>query len=270
MDFNQYKYFYVNGCSHSEGGGLEEPSIRDNGYMSLYEKKYNVKWTSRSEINYAQRLSEIIGIPNINESKSGASTERVVRMTYEFIHNNWLDKDKFFIILEKPDASRSEVFLNEEKDYFIVNSQYSKNKNLSFQYATRNYFDKKIKGVDEKYQNIFNDWFNHFYNFNHNLKKNDFDFIGLYSFCKKNDIKIYIMNTNDYYFNETFEKEDVISFNNKNVNDSIYDWCVKNKLTISDELGDGVMDLHPGYFGHIEYAKQLSKFLGYQINMNII
>jgi hypothetical protein len=39
---------------------------------------------------------------------------------------------------------------------------------------------------------------------------------------------------------------------------------LRNKLTITDELkGEltGYEDLHPGYFGHIEYAKELAKYL---------
>ena len=42
MNFSKYKFFYVNGCSYTEGGGLEEPSIRGDSVIPHYEKKYGV------------------------------------------------------------------------------------------------------------------------------------------------------------------------------------------------------------------------------------
>jgi hypothetical protein len=121
-DFSKYELFYINGASAFEGGGLEESNIKHNSYEPLYRKKYNVNWKNRNEINFGKRLSEIIGMPCINDAISGSGTERLVRTTYDFIFKNWKRKDKFFIIIEPLDAARSYVFLNEINDYFIVNS----------------------------------------------------------------------------------------------------------------------------------------------------
>ena len=101
MDFTKYKYFYVNGSSHVEGGGLEEMSLVKNSVIPFYEKKYNVSWKTRKDVNFGTRLSEIINVKCINEAKCGGGPERVIRMTYEFIYNNWKDRNNFFIILEK-------------------------------------------------------------------------------------------------------------------------------------------------------------------------
>jgi hypothetical protein len=35
MDLSKYKYFYVNGSSYCEGGGLEEPEIRDDSVIQI-------------------------------------------------------------------------------------------------------------------------------------------------------------------------------------------------------------------------------------------
>ena len=131
-DFKKYKFFYVNGCSFTEGGGLEGSELNSKSVVPLYKEKYGVTWNSRNEVNYGKRLEEIIGIKCINDSKSGAGVDRVIRTTYDFIFDNWKDKDKFFIILEKPDSSRSDVFYNKNKKYYIVNCSAQKNKNFKF------------------------------------------------------------------------------------------------------------------------------------------
>ena len=54
--------------------------------------------------------------------------------------------------------------------------------------------------------------------------------------------------------------------NEKNESDDIYSWCLRNKMTIDDEtLGKMTeyTDTHPGYFGHIEYAKKLAEFMNW-------
>jgi len=262
MDLTKYKYFYVNGTSHCEGGGLEEPEISDHSILGEYQKKYNVTWNNRSEINFGQRLSEIIGIPCINEGKCGGGMERLVRKTYEFIDKNWYEKDKFFLILEKPDSTRFEFFFNETKDYYISNSNFTGlNSELEFSYSTRSYFDEYKNEIDKKYQDKFKQFFLDFFNYDENLKKNEQQFIGLYSFCKINNIKIFLMSPNDLYFKKCFLRDDIISFTKYNYDSDIWNWCKKKKLLIKDELSDENGDFHPGYFGHIEYAKELSKFL---------
>lgn len=77
MNLSNYDFFYVNGCSYTEGGGLEEPAIKNNSCLPVYEKRYNVTWNSRKDVNYAQRLSEIIGIPHINHGRCGAGTDEL-------------------------------------------------------------------------------------------------------------------------------------------------------------------------------------------------
>jgi hypothetical protein len=271
MDLSKYKYFFVHGCSNCEGGGLEEPAINKNSKHELYKEKYGLEWNTRKDVNFVKRLSDIIEIKHINYAKSGAGVERIVRETYEFIQNNWKDKDKFFIILEKPDPGRIEVFYAKNKSYYIINTQKGTDgKLLDFSYATREYFNYPIKDEDIKYQNDFEEYFNNFYDFFENLKKTEFMFAGLYSFCKQNGIKIFLMNKNEIYLTDTFANEDIITFKNGKETGNISEWCIKMKYTISDELGGNVKDFHPGYYGHIEYAKNLAIFLGYKIQNKLL
>jgi hypothetical protein len=268
MDFSKYKYFYVGGCSHSQGGGLEEPSIKPESVRPIYEELYGVTWKNRLEVNYGSRLSEIIGVRCINESESGSGVDRIVRKTYDFIYKNWGERDRFFVILEVPDASRSEVLYAPTKEYFIVNSNYSKQKNnFKFIYATREYHNVNYYKTDLEKQEIFKTWFNNHYDCEEKLKSDERLFIGLYSFCKLNGIKIFVMNTT--FIAECFDKKDVIDFDSIGYSD-LHGWCVRNKMAICDETNGRSGDNHPGYFGHIEYAKKLAEYIKNVDDCNII
>lgn len=269
--FQKYKFFYVNGCSHSEGGGLEEPAIRKDSVRSYYENFYGVTWKHRNEINFGKRLSEILGIPCFNDSKSGGGIDRVVRTTYDFIKKNWADRENIFLILEQPDSARCDVFLNKTKEYYIVNST-NNGDNLIFQCATREYYNKNKFDVDmELYQSDFETWYNNHFDYNEKSINDEKNFLGLYSFCKMNKIKIWISKKHTHYFENVIMKEDIINFNDFNSSE-LARWVTENKKTIKDELkpfGIERNDLHPGFFGHIEYAMNLAKFLGWDKEIKI-
>lgn len=263
MDFGKYDFFYINGSSHCEGGGLEEPDIRGVGVHDLYGKLYNVSWKNREEVNFGYRLSKLINVKCINEAKSGAGVQRIVRMTYDFIEKNWKNKDKFFIILDKPDPCRSDVFFNKTNEHYLINSN---NNNGTYELvgATRDYFNPKILEEDLQYKDDFMNWHTNHFNFETNFKNDEYTLIGLYHFCKRNDIKILLMQSNWMLFTESFDKDDIIKFSELDESDDIHSYCVRNKLTITDELKGELTeyeDLHPGYFGHIEYANKLYEFL---------
>jgi hypothetical protein len=262
MSYKGYELIYVNGCSHCQGGGLEEPTLKGESVMPIYEKLYGVKWKDRAEINFANRLSELIGIPYINEAESGGGTDRVVRMTYNFLLDNWDRRNKLLLILEKPDASRSEVYFNKTESYYIVNSWYDGVKETNqFNSATRAYFDKELEREDALHRGYFEKWFGNHFNMKEHWLKVEREFVGLYSFCKQNDIGIKVMTGNDVYFKECFEPNDVVKFREDMSNYDIATWCHDNDKTIKAELNGYSNDGHPGYFGHIEYAKLLKNFL---------
>jgi hypothetical protein len=262
MSYKGYELLYVNGCSHCQGGGLEEPQIRAESVLTIYERMYGVKWKNRAEINFANRLSELIGIPYINEAESGGGTDRVVRMAYDFILDNWDRRNKLLLILEKPDASRSEVYFNKTGAYHIVNSWYDGVRETNeFSSASRGYFNKELEREDSLHSGYFSKWFGNHFNMKEHWMKVERDFVGLYSFCKQNEIGIKVMTGNDVYFKDCFEWNDIIKFSEDRKNYDIATWCYDNGKTIRDEIKGFSSDGHPGYFGHIEYAKLLKNFL---------
>lgn len=271
MSYKGYELFYVNGCSHCQGGGLEEPEIKGDSIRPIYEKLHNVSWKNRGEVNFANRLSELIDTPFVNEAESGGGTDRVVRMAYRFIMENWDRKNKIFLILEKPDASRSEVWFNKNKSYYIVNSFYDAvSGTTKYAGATRAYFNKEMEREDSMNSIQFLKWFDNHYNIEEHWFKIEMEFVGLYSFCKQNGITIKVMTPNDVYFKDCFNSKDIIKFSYDEKNYDVATWCHDKKLTIKDEIEGFSNDGHPGYFGHIEYAKKLKQFLDRNLEIKTI
>ena len=264
MSFYNYETFYVNGSSHSQGGGLEGLELRDDSVFPIYKEKWGVeKWGSREELNFAARLSELIGIPFVNEAESGGGTERVVRMAYNWILDNWERRDKIILILENPDPSRFEVYYRPLNEYFIVNTNIDAEEGSGeFVSSTRKYYNtKEDSNEDKTLEPVFMKWFNNHANIRENWKRIERDFVGLYSFCKWNGIRIFVMTGNSVTFRDCFDKNDIIKFGNDEKNYDICSWAFNNKKTIRDELDGKSSDGHPGYFAHIEYAQLLKQFL---------
>lgn len=275
MDLSKYKYFYANGSSFTEGCGLETADKKERCVHPFYKELYGVEWKDKADVNYGARLSQIIGIPCYNDARCGAGLDRVVRTTYDFIQKNWKDRHEFFIILEKVDPFRADVYYKPMDEYFIVTSTYNHEKDIThFQYATRRYYEPSVKEEDEKLQSQFRTWFDNHFDIEEKFLQDEKAFIGLYSFCKLNGIKTFVMGPNDVYFPDCFEQSDIIRFSDTNEYDDPYNWCLRNKLTITHELEltqkeKKYWDYHPGYFGHIEYAKQLANFLGWKGKVNL-
>lgn len=258
MSYKGYELFYVNGSSYTFGGGLEDDKIwpESNGIRRGYKELYNISWEDTvSEVNYAARLSKLINIPCINEAACGGGTDRVVRMAYEFLENNWENRHKLFLFLEVCDHTRSEFYYNPWNNYFICNSEYINNEQYqhSFLYSTTKY-SPNPEGIEEL-QLIFKDRFDKFHNPYEFWKNVNRDLIGLYSFCKLNGIAIKFMDaTNFVFYRELVDDKD------KFIN-HIHWYANDNKKFIYDEVPGYTTDKHPGYFAHIEYAHMLKTWL---------
>ena len=46
-----------------------------------------------------------------------------------------------------------------------------------------------------------------------------------------------------------------------NGSSSCHEWTCQNNSTIRDEISGVTNDIHPGYFGHLNYAKLLNSYL---------
>ena len=78
------------------------------------------------------------------------------------------------------------------------------------------------------------------------------------------------MTQTDVYFKDCFEFNDIIKFVKDEKNYDIATWCHDNGKTIKDEIEGYSNDGHPGYFGHIEYAKLLKEFLDNSLGEPVI
>ena len=280
MNYKGYQLFYVNGSSHSAGGGLEDETLSPHSsVVTYYRKKYNIEWSVKKEVAFGHRLSQIIGIPCVNEAENGGGLGRVVRMAYAFIEKHWDIKDKIFLILEKPEhAFRTEVYYKPFKKFFIVNCQIDyddKDYKCTLTQATPNYQDYNpninlVQPVFQEYLDKHHDYIEH-------GKSVERSFVGLYSFCKLNGIPIKVMNTPGEYdletmmYKEIFDERDLINLDfakNSYVNSNIYNWCRTKNLSIAHEIPEYSDDFHPGYFGHIKYAEQLKPWLDQFLEKN--
>ena len=140
------KLIYCNGCSHSAGGGLElTTTLADNKTFvrDYYKDRYNIWWDTQEEVTYSHRLANIIGCEVVNEATSGGGTERVIRMAYQFVQNNFKIKDDIFLILELPSLGRLDMFSKTLNDYIITNIIYTTNDyrddTISYYNACRDY-----------------------------------------------------------------------------------------------------------------------------------
>ena len=148
--------------------------MRDDSVFPMYKEKWGVeKWGSREELNFAARLSELIGIPFVNEAESGGGTERVVRMAYNWILDNWERRDKIILILENPDPSRFEVYYRPLNEYFIVNTNIDAEEGSGeLVSSTRKYYNtKEDSNEDKTLEPVFMKWFNNHANIRENWKR---------------------------------------------------------------------------------------------------
>jgi hypothetical protein len=259
------KKLYINGSSITQGWPLNRKSIID-----LYHKHYNIeKWADGDPddvmdsevnrlVNWPTRLSKLLNVDLVDESRHGGSINRVIRMTYEYIENNNIDDTLF--ILEFPSGYRDELFLIKLDRIFNVtigNVQ-------DIEDGTESRDDNK------KVFNELNSYFKNFVDQETHFKKEFLSFAGLISYMKLMNVNFLIINqsiTDEYsnYYPQIFKSLDI--------EDRIVKWdggdCIvkwywnDNNLHIGGDFKhiNGHDDYHPGYFGHIKIAEYLNKYL---------
>jgi hypothetical protein len=258
MEHKTFDTIYVNGCSHTAGGGLYDPTIK-----KYYRDTFGVSWKSEREITYPKRLSDYFNCNLVDDSMCGSGAPRLVRTTFEYIMKVGVERAKstLFIFNINTPIHRLDFYSNEINDYLIVNVQYNDDGSFLFVNATdnhsltetkypRDYFDKKIKPDIQYYLSNYHEPLLY-------LDKIHNEVVGLFSFLELHNI--------DYYFG--FDT----GFPNKPINKSreidigghstIYEYISANNLRISDETNNFAGDGHPGYFAHKKYAEELIKFI---------
>jgi hypothetical protein len=255
--------FYFNGCSHTAGGGLYEPGIKN-----LYKKFYNVEWGHEKTVTYPKYVSEYFDVKRVDESTCGSGAPRLVRKTFDYIKKVGLDESRktLFFLQINNSVNRIEYFSKEINDYLVINLSYHDNGELNQFDIVDNWSLNDRKNTYEFYDGKIKERMREFISNHHDpivyQEKTRSDLIGLLSFMDSNNINYLIFPDDD----NICEPFDEIFMNDKHVVSldgclSVHGYSLMNKNRIADELGYETMDFHPGYYGHQIYSKKLIKFL---------
>lgn len=262
------KLIYCNGCSHSAAGGLEIDRKLTDGKTYIrdyYKSRYGVWWDTQKEITYSHRLANTIGCDVVNEATSGGGTERVIRMAYQFVQDNFKIKDNIFLILELPSIGRLDLFSKVLDDYIITNIQYNSNDyrddSISYFNACRDY---SIKGDLEKIgvKNI------KMYLDSFHTRKSEYNKIirqinTFLTYLKYHNVKFIFTNGEfNASIHSELKKSNLINIKlgNKVISD-FHQFSVDTKSTIAEETNLLSMDLHPGYFSHLKFSELLVGYI---------
>ena len=262
------KLIYCNGCSHSAAGGLEiNAKLTDNKtyVRDYYKTTYNVWWDNRKEITYSHRLANIIGCDVVNEAASGGGTERVIRMAYQFVQNNFKIKDDIFLILELPSLGRLDMFSKTLNDYIITNIIYTthdyRDDSISYYNACRDY---SVTGDLEKIgAKNFNMYLDNFHTRKSEYTKISRQINTFLTYLKYHNIKFIFTNGEfNASIHSDLKKHNLINIKLGNmVITDFQQFSVDIKSTIAEETNLLTMDLHPGYFAHLRFAELLDGYI---------
>ncbi|NDB29535.1 hypothetical protein EB155_07075, partial [archaeon] len=127
---DRFKIAYFNGCSFTQGGGLEtindvdwnerdekgfEKGLEDGrrDVLKIYNEIYGIPyWNSRLDVAYPSIFANLTHIQTINDSQSGGGIERIIRTTQDFLADNWENRKDLLVILELADFQRLEFYSN--------------------------------------------------------------------------------------------------------------------------------------------------------------
>lgn len=268
------KLAYFNGCSFTQGGGLEtendvdwnerdsdgfEPPLTDGrrDILKKYKLKYGIPyWKTRLDVAYPAVFSESTGIKTINEAKSGGGIERLIRKTQTFVMENWDRKNDMLLILEIPDYSRLEFYSKKYKDYLLFNYTIGQDNDIEDWFVCRDYAFRTHNDENNYLRTQFQSIKDSILYPKEIIRNLSIQLVNFLSFLKVNDIKFYITKDVDYsliQYNGIKFSDKVIPFG------SPYEFAQNNNGRIKDEID--IDDVHPGVFGHQNYAKELVQFL---------
>jgi hypothetical protein len=261
---------YCNGCSHSAGGGMELDRLLDDNSTTIreyYKTTNNVWWETQLDVTYSKHLSNILKAECVNESASGGGSGRVVRMAYDFVKKNWNRKDKIFLILELPSLGRLDLWSNLLNDYFIFNLEfknqdYSDNSTLSL-FGTREYFAEKTQEDNQRLSFGLSQYYKSFFDKKDEYRKISREINTLLTYLKYHKIKFLFFDGEfGGSIDSDIKKSNMIDIRvgNKSIHD-FHEYAIQTKGTLAEETDMRFMDLHPGYFCHQNFAKDLHSYI---------
>lgn len=272
---DRFKIAYFNGCSFTQGGGLEtkndvewnEPNLDGSekdledgrrDVLKIYNEIYGMPyWNSRLDVAYPSIFANITHIETINDSQSGGGIERLIRTTQDFVSDNWEIKDKIILILELTDFQRLEFYSNTYNQYLLFNYNINHLTNKLDEWFSCRDYAKRVYSDDNNYLNpILKPFVKECLNPKQIFQKLTRDLVNFLSFLQLNGIEFFI--TEDPHYEMIGIKEKIFSERVLPIGSS-YEWARNNKGRIVDEVP--IEDVHPGVLGHRGYAKELVSYL---------
>lgn len=260
---------YCNGCSHSAGGGLELDRLLDEEIVvrDYYKQKYNVEWETQVETTYVNYISKNLGCEYVNEAGSGGGSERVVRMTYDFIKKNWKIKENLLLILEFPSLGRLDLYSNKLKDYIIANLHFSNNDyyddSITSLFGTRGYFNRDFLQDNAKIVSELTSYYRAFFSKRNQLTKVGREINMLLTYLKYHNIK-FIFFTGEFssLIDSEHKRNNLLQLKVGNIIiEDLHEFALKTNSTIAEECDLLTTDLHPGYFCHQNFGNLLSDYI---------
>lgn len=271
----KYNIVYFNGCSFTQGGGLEtendvdwnepdengnEKDLKDGrrDVLRIYNEVYGIPyWKTRLDVAYPSIFADISHIQTINDAQSGGGIERLIRTTQNFISENWEFRDKILLVLELTDFTRLEFYSNTFNDYLLFNYTIHPELNkVDDWFICRDYAKRTYSSDNDTLRNSFKSIVNEILEpkiIFQTLTRNLLNFL---SFLKLNNISFYITEDLNYELigiKQKLFEEYVLPIG------SPYKWAGENRGRIVDEVP--INDVHPGVLGHRGYAKELASYL---------
>lgn len=263
------KKIYCNGCSHSAGGGLELDRILDDKTFvkDYYQKKYNVNWDNQTDITYIKYTADKLGCEYINEAASGGGSERVIRMSYDFIKKNWKDKEKLFLVLELPSLGRLDLYSKKLKDYIIANLEFSTNdyadESIRNIYGTRGYYDKKFDKDNQIIASGLKSYYENFLSRKEQFIKVGREINTFLAYLKFHKIKfIFFGGEFSSMIESDFKVTNLLKLKyNNTIIEDFHQFAIQTKSTIAEETDFRTLDLHPGYFSHLNFGNLIGDYI---------
>ena len=258
MSWRNFDTIYVNGCSHTAGGGFY-----DDGTRELYKEIYDLTWGTERDINYPRLLSNHFDCDLVDDSRCGSGAPRLVRKTFEYIFKVGIERAKktLFIFQINTPVHRLEYYCSEINDYLIVNVQYENDGSFKYVTAVDSHSPNEWINNPKFYEGKITEDVRRLIKEYHDpmvyLDKIHNEIIGLFSYLDYHNIE-YFFGFDTGNISKPVNEDRRIDIEGSQ---TVIEYCNKKKLTISDETNGRSIDGHPGYYGHREYANKLINFL---------
>ena len=135
---------YVNGCSWTDGGVLDERGVISHLKLNGVGRDYS----------YPTLVSKKLNFNLIDESRYGGSINRITRMTWDYIIKQKSLINNTIFLLEIPNGFRDEIYSSKFEKYFNITGGLLSNPTDKTEKG--NEWDSIKKDVIENYYNFHN------------------------------------------------------------------------------------------------------------------